>query len=247
MGALHAGHARLIDAARAGVRDRRGQHLREPAAVRSRGRPRAVPAHARSRPGDCARAHGVDLVFAPTPREMYPAAADLHRSMSGRWPIICAAAFRPGHFEGVATVVMKLLQIVQPDAAYFGEKDAQQLAIVRRLVADFNVPDRDRRCADGARSRRPGDELAQRASERRGAGAGAGAVRALCEARPLDRGGRSDPGSDQGRSAARIPADRCGRGLEYLGDRRSGRAAAGRRRSPVRCWCRGTLGRQRRA
>ena len=73
------------------------------------------------------------------------------RLMSAGSPITCAAAHRPGHFRGVATIVMKLFQIVQPDRAYFGEKDAQQLAIVRRLVTDFSRAGDDRaRCQPSA-------------------------------------------------------------------------------------------------
>ena len=69
--------------------------------------------------------------------------------------------FRPGHFRGVATVVLKLFQIAQPDRGYFGEKDAQQLAVIRRLVADFNVPVEIVAVPDRARSRRPRPQLAE--------------------------------------------------------------------------------------
>jgi pantoate--beta-alanine ligase len=82
---------------------------------------------------------GVAVVFAPSAAEMYPA-PPLTTLSVGRIVDRLCGPFRPGHFAGVATVVMKLLQIVQPDAAYFGEKDAQQLAVVRRMVADLNVP-----------------------------------------------------------------------------------------------------------
>jgi len=81
----------------------------------------------------------VDMVFAPTPAVMYPQPPDCTVHV-GRTAAHLCGAFRPGHFDGVATVVLKLLDIVQPDVAYFGEKDAQQLAIVRRMVADLNVP-----------------------------------------------------------------------------------------------------------
>jgi len=81
---------------------------------------------------------GVDVIFAPSVEEMYPSKPQCTVAVGPIADHLCGR-YRPGHFQGVATIVLKLLQIVQPDRAYFGEKDAQQLAIVRRLVADFNV------------------------------------------------------------------------------------------------------------
>jgi len=82
---------------------------------------------------------GVDLVFAPPVEEMYPPGfqtwvivEEVSRPLEG--------ASRPGHFRGVATVVAKLLNIVQPDRAYFGQKDAQQAVVIRRMVRDLNIP-----------------------------------------------------------------------------------------------------------
>jgi pantoate--beta-alanine ligase len=82
---------------------------------------------------------GADFVFAPSAAEMYPSATSCTVEV-GRIADHLCGKFRPGHFRGVATAVMKLLQIVQPHRAYFGEKDAQQLAVIRKLVADLNVP-----------------------------------------------------------------------------------------------------------
>lgn len=86
---------------------------------------------------------GVDLVFAPTVEELYPTSDALGRTLvippqelSNR---LCGLS-RPGHFQGVATVVTKLFNLVQPERAYFGQKDAQQVAIIRQLVADLNLP-----------------------------------------------------------------------------------------------------------
>lgn len=87
-----------------------------------------------------------EFVFAPSDKEMYPEGY-------GSWVEVGAAAeplegrCRPGHFRGVATVVLKLLNIVQPDAAYFGQKDYQQVLVVRRMVEDLNVPVEIRVCA----------------------------------------------------------------------------------------------------
>jgi pantoate--beta-alanine ligase len=85
-------------------------------------------------------AEGVDLVFAPTAKEMYPETFVTYAAPTGTLAEVAEAAHRPGHFRGVATVVLKLLQIVQPDRAYFGQKDAQQAAVITHLVEDFNLP-----------------------------------------------------------------------------------------------------------
>jgi pantoate--beta-alanine ligase len=85
------------------------------------------------------QAEGADLVFLPSVEEVYPGelltTVHVERLTSG----LCGA-HRPGHFDGVTTVVAKLLNMVQPDAAYFGQKDAQQATVVRRMVADLNLP-----------------------------------------------------------------------------------------------------------
>ncbi|WP_433435746.1 pantoate--beta-alanine ligase [Nonomuraea sp. CA-141351] len=88
---------------------------------------------------DVCRAEGVDVVFHPDPGEMY--APDRQVSVSaGHMGTIVEGASRPGHFDGVLTVVLKLFNLVQPDLAVFGQKDAQQLAVIRRMVADLDLP-----------------------------------------------------------------------------------------------------------
>jgi pantoate--beta-alanine ligase len=82
---------------------------------------------------------GVRLVFTPSAEDMYPPDRQVGVS-SGDMGSIIEGAFRPGHFDGVLTVVLKLFNLVQPDVAIFGQKDAQQLALIRRMVADLNVP-----------------------------------------------------------------------------------------------------------
>lgn len=82
---------------------------------------------------------GADIIFAPSAQAMYPEPQQSFIDVEGVSEHLCGK-FRPGHFRGVATVVLKLLQIVQPNRAYFGEKDAQQLAVIRRMVRDLNVP-----------------------------------------------------------------------------------------------------------
>ncbi|WP_375263075.1 pantoate--beta-alanine ligase [Palleronia sp.] len=84
-------------------------------------------------------AEGVDAVFAPEPSEMYDPAAETMVEPTGLSRILIGR-LRPGHFRGVATVVTKLLNIVQPAHAYFGRKDYQQLAVIRRVVSDLDIP-----------------------------------------------------------------------------------------------------------
>jgi len=81
---------------------------------------------------------GVAAVFAPSAEEMYPSGFATHVEVGGLTDCLCGLS-RPGHFRGVATVVAKLFNIVRPDRAFFGQKDAQQLLVVRRLAADLNM------------------------------------------------------------------------------------------------------------
>src|SRR5262245_11888989 len=85
------------------------------------------------------RQNGVDLVFVPTVDEMYPSPQLTFVELPRVSQYLCGA-HRPVHFRAVATVVLKLFNIVQPHRAYFGEKDAQQLAVIRRMTRDLNLP-----------------------------------------------------------------------------------------------------------
>lgn len=86
----------------------------------------------------CASAAGVDIVFMPDSREMYPQATRTKVHVAELTTPLCGAS-RPGHFDGVATVVTKLLNIVNPERVYMGIKDAQQVAVVEQMVADLNM------------------------------------------------------------------------------------------------------------
>ncbi|ACZ00015.1 pantoate--beta-alanine ligase [Thermomonospora curvata] len=138
MGALHEGHLSLI---------RRAGELADAVAVSIFVNPLQFGPHEdldrypRTFEADVAAcaAEGVDLIWAPTVEEMYPAQPQVRLS-AGRMGTVVEGASRPGHFDGVLTVVMKLFNQVRPDVAVFGAKDAQQLALIRRMVADLDVP-----------------------------------------------------------------------------------------------------------
>ncbi|RKN42943.1 pantoate--beta-alanine ligase [Streptomyces hoynatensis] len=89
---------------------------------------------------EVAAAAGADLVFAPSDAEMYPSGRPRVTIAAGPMGEVLEGASRPGHFDGMLTVVAKLLHLTEPDVATFGEKDAQQLALIRRMVGDLNFP-----------------------------------------------------------------------------------------------------------
>ncbi|MFJ1704615.1 pantoate--beta-alanine ligase [Kitasatospora sp. NPDC088346] len=140
MGALHAGHAALIRAARKQV----GRDGRVAVTVFVNplqfGTGEDLDRYPRNLAADLRLAEeaGADVVFAPTTEEMYPNGEPLVRLSAGPMGERFEGAARPGHFDGMLTVVAKLLHITDPDFAFFGEKDAQQLAIVQRMVADLD-------------------------------------------------------------------------------------------------------------
>ncbi|MFB3829499.1 MAG: pantoate--beta-alanine ligase [Bryobacteraceae bacterium] len=138
MGALHAGHGSLIERA---VRESDCVVVSvfvNPIQFNSSSDFARYPRPLENDLRFCEQA-GAHVVFAPEVADMYPQPQKTFVEVEGVTEKLCGE-FRPGHFRGVATVVAKLLNIVRPDRAYFGEKDAQQLAVIRRMVRDLNMP-----------------------------------------------------------------------------------------------------------
>ena len=139
MGYLHAGHLSLAQTARAEGAAVVASIFVNPAQF---GPNEDLSRYPRDLPRDLdlLASAGVDLVFTPSATEMYPAGFATWVEPGGVLSVRLEAASRPGHFRGVATVVTKLFGVVAPDVAYFGQKDAQQVAVIRRLIADLNLP-----------------------------------------------------------------------------------------------------------
>lgn len=140
MGALHEGHASLIKAA----------NMENDCVIVSvfvnptQFAPNEdLDAYPRTLDADCilAQEMGADIVFAPTPKEMYPSEDDTWVEVTGDITKVLCGRSRPIHFRGVTTVVTKLFNLAQPDRAYFGQKDAQQVEVLKRMVKDlfFNI------------------------------------------------------------------------------------------------------------
>jgi len=137
MGALHGGHEALLGAARRDCDTVVMSLFVNPAQF---GDPADLNGYPRDEGRDLevARAAGVDVVFAPTASELYPAGYQTWVEVTELGAIL-EGEHRPGHFRGVATVCLKLFTIVRPDVAYFGQKDAQQVEVLRRLIADLHL------------------------------------------------------------------------------------------------------------
>ena len=138
MGALHAGHASLIRAAAASCGRVAVSIFVNPTQF---GPNEDYARYPRTFEADCAlaQAEGADALFAPAVEELYPAGATTFVEVEGLSNRL-AGASRPGHFRGVATVVAKLLIAAEPDRAFFGQKDAAQVAVLRRMVVDLRLP-----------------------------------------------------------------------------------------------------------
>jgi pantoate--beta-alanine ligase len=143
MGALHRGHTSLFDRARAEAEALGGGDVVATIFVNPTqfGPNEDFDAYPRPIEADLeqCRAHGVDAVFVPAAADMYAGDRSITVSENRLSTVLCGAS-RPGHFDGVCTVVAKLFLLTQPDVAVFGEKDFQQLAVIRRLVRDLDFP-----------------------------------------------------------------------------------------------------------
>lgn len=137
MGALHQGHASLVTAAAKDCDRVVASVFVNPTQF---GQGEDLDSYPRDFEGDCRllEEKGCHLVFHPSPEEMYPDGYGTYVNLESDMTNVLCGKSRPGHFRGVCTVVNKLFNIVTPDRAYFGEKDAQQLAVIRRMVSDMN-------------------------------------------------------------------------------------------------------------
>jgi pantoate--beta-alanine ligase len=180
-----------------------------------------------ARDAELAAEQGVDLMFAPFVEEVYPTGFDTTVEVGGITDVLCGAQRGPEHFRGVTTVVTKLLNMVQPDVAYFGQKDAQQATVIRKLVRDLDMPvrvevlptvreadglalsSRNAYLSDGDRERALALSRALRAADAAVAGGRRDAASVLAAARrELDAGG-IDPEYLELRSADDLsPAER---------------------------------------
>ena len=190
MGALHAGHRSLIEAARRDAGCVVVSIFVNPTQFGPRDDYVRYPHDESGDLKQCEEA-GVDLVFFPPVEAMYEKDA-VTKVNVGRLTETLCGPFRPGHFDGVTTVVNTLFNIVQPDVAYFGQKDAQQLAIIKRMVRDLRMPVRIVACptvreTDGLAISSRNENLSD--AQRRQA---ASLYGALCDAGDRIRGGERD-------------------------------------------------------
>lgn len=228
MGALHAGHMALVAEAK-----RRAAQVVASIFVNPKqfGAGEDLDAYPRQEAADAAllEAAGVALLWAPSAAEMYPAGFGTGISVSGVGEGLCEAS-RPGHFDGVATVVAKLLNQVRPDVALFGEKDWQQLQVIRRMTRDLDmaveivgvpiVRDADGLALSSRNAYLSADErIAARALPRALAGAAAA----------IGRG--ESAGAAIGKASASL--EEAGLAVEYL-ERRDGRLLVAARIGPTR-------------
>jgi pantoate--beta-alanine ligase len=204
MGALHAGHLSLVETARAENGFVVVSIFVNPTQF---GPNEDFNRYPRPLERDLAlcRQAGVDLVFHPSVAETYPPGFRTYVEVTGMQDVLCGAS-RPGHFRGVATVVLKLFNSAQADRAYFGQKDAQQVRIIRQMVRDLNVPVQVRVCpivreADGLALSSRNQYLDR--DQRRHATA---LYQALVAARSLVEAGERDAGAVRQALAGRITA-----------------------------------------
>ncbi|GAA0961863.1 pantoate--beta-alanine ligase [Actinocorallia libanotica] len=137
MGALHDGHRELIRRAREAADHVVVSVFVNPLQFGEQADLERYPRTLEADAAICA-AEGVAVVFAPSVEDVYPRPLEVSVS-TGRMGRVVEGAARPGHFDGMATVVAKLFGMVRPDSAFFGQKDAQQLAVIRRLAEDLNL------------------------------------------------------------------------------------------------------------